>query len=148
MLDLDRIVARVQAKDAAVRFLERLTAADVQTHDFAVSYIVWIAYQDVPIAIVHDDGSDEPPQWMAPLPPVDPETGERGEQITGVELRAFRCALETHARHYLDLDSGAADALVAGLAGAGKGHNGLQAGLRFRAVVSELERGEGLRSAS
>ena len=148
MLDLDRLIEVAKAKDAAVRFLRRVTAAHVQTHESWLGYIVLVHFQGFPVAIVHDDGSDESPEWMAPPPPIDPETGKKGEQVTGVELRAFRGALETHARIYLDLDYGGADALIAGLAGVGANGNGLQAGLRFRQIVGELSRTEGLRAAS
>ena len=148
-IDLSAIVEATLAEEAAISFLRRITAGAVTTHESSFAYHVLVLFQGFPIAVVWDDGSDEQPEWVAPEPPPpDPETGEKGLQVTGIELRAFRSDLEIHARRYLGLDFGGADVLVAALAGVGVERNGLQAALRFRQIVTGFDRDNGLHTAS
>jgi hypothetical protein len=137
-IDLDAIVAAVVADDEAVRFLRRVQALEVHNHRGSLSYQVTVGLDRYPVVVVRDDGSELPPEWLTPPAPIDPMTGEVQPQVTGKEIMAFRKLLEQHARTYLDIRYGAADTLIAGLAGSGTGSNGLQAGLRFRSIAGDL----------
>jgi hypothetical protein len=130
--DIFAILDRAENHALATAFLRHVTASEASPTTLDPSWHVLVCFREFPIAWVYDNASPDDPLWTSP-----PASYE-GEGVTGLEIAAFRAELETHARLYLGLDHGAADTLVAGLAGNGNGTNGLQAALRFRTLAGEL----------
>ena len=127
--DVLAILSRIEAQTDATAFLGHVTASEASPTTLDPSWHVLVCFRTFPIAWVYDNASPDDPLWTSP-----PASYAEGG-VTGLEIAAFRSELERHARLYLGLDHGAADALVAGLAGNGNGSNGLQAALRFRTLV-------------